>query len=258
MRSREPPHAPHRCCPEECKRTNLAHCLLKRRHRQGWATCYPATVNEPASHSTHRQDIEHFDRWAPRYERSLAQALFFRRVHRSVLDAAAQSASRPARILDIGCGTGALLRQAAHRFPGAQLLGVDPSPEMLKVARRLNPDGDRMRFVQAHAEDLPFGNAEFDLVMSTISFHHWADQASGLREAHRLLASGGTFVLADHFVLRSTRLFFVRRWNQRRFHTPPQVEGMLADAGFVELQTHDAYKVGPWRIATAISGRPAW
>ncbi len=56
------------------------------------------------------------------------------------------------------------------------------------VARRPGPGGRRA---------LPFANASFDLVTSTVSFHHWNDQRAGLAEAGRVLASGGVFVLAD-------------------------------------------------------------
>ena len=132
---------------------------------------------------------------------------------------AAVLAPPPSRVLDAGCGTGALLRLAADRFPEAELVGADPSAEMIRVANGSDPRGGRLRFVQAPAEEVPLPSGHFDLALSTISFHHWADQSQGLREVSRVLASGGVFLLADH------------------------------------CEWHDLYRVGPLRIIDAVSAR---
>jgi SAM-dependent methyltransferase len=73
----------------------------------------------------------------------------------------------PARILDLGTGTGIAARAAAARYPGARVVGVDLSPRMIKEARRLAPTelGERVRFEVADASALPFAPAEFDLVL---------------------------------------------------------------------------------------------
>lgn len=56
-------------------------------------------------------------------------------------------------------------------------------------------------FRQAYAEELPFPDQSADLVLSSISFHHWADQKKGMQEIARVLRPGGYFCLADHVVL---------------------------------------------------------
>ena len=73
----------------------------------------------------------------------------------------------------------------------AELTGADPAAGMIDQARAAAPGGASVRFVQAFAEELPFPDASFDLVTSTMSFHHWADQRRGLREVRRVLAPGG-------------------------------------------------------------------
>ena len=91
---------------------------------------------------------------------------------------------RPRRVLDTGCGTGALLRSLSGQFPGAALAGVDAAAGMVRMARRAGvPAG----LVQASAGALPFGDAVFGLVVSTVSFHHWASQRAGLAEVRRVL-----------------------------------------------------------------------
>jgi Methylase involved in ubiquinone/menaquinone biosynthesis len=101
----------------------------------------------------------------------------------------------PPNVLDVGCGTGRLLRAASIRWPQAQLFGVDPAEQMISEANRLNTN---ITFKLSPAESLPFPDQTFDLVVSSLSFHHWADQLKGLQEIARVLRTGGLFCLADH------------------------------------------------------------
>jgi len=68
----------------------------------------------------------------------------------------------PARILELGTGTGAGARMLAERFPGASIDAVDLSPEMIETARSSSPE--RIRFAVADASALPFDDGAFDLV----------------------------------------------------------------------------------------------
>ncbi|HZC04178.1 MAG TPA: class I SAM-dependent methyltransferase [Ktedonobacterales bacterium] len=147
----------------------------------------------PPDASYQSRDVRHFERWSQSYEGSWMQRRLFSRVHTAVLDLAA-SLSAPASVLDVGCGTGRLLRTAAARWPYAQLIGVDPAQGMVDVARKLTPDAT---FYRGLAESLPLPDASVDLVFSTLSFHHWADQTAGVREIARALRPGGHFILAD-------------------------------------------------------------
>ena len=148
----------------------------------------------PADHEVDQfDDVEQFDRWSKRYERSKWQWLHFDRVHRVAFSLAARF-GEPRVVLDVGCGTGRLLRAANERWPEARLIGVDPSEGMVQAGRRLTPAELHL----AGAEDLPLPDRSVDLAFSTIAFHHWADQARGLREVARVLRPGGGFVLIDN------------------------------------------------------------
>jgi demethylmenaquinone methyltransferase/2-methoxy-6-polyprenyl-1,4-benzoquinol methylase len=102
--------------------------------------------------------------------------------------------SEQGTIVDVGCGTGRLLRSAKERWPEARLIGIDPSEGMIEIARKLNPDA---KFYVASAEAIPLADASVDLAFSTISFHHWSNQLGGIREIVRILRPGGSFILAD-------------------------------------------------------------
>src|SRR5262245_5922402 len=106
------------------------------------------------------------------------------RLHHQIADRTADLAlacvPAPAQILDVGCGTGYLLGRLADLVPQARVLaGVDAAPAMIQVATTAATDA-RLQFVVGTAEQLPWPGQTFDLVVSTTSFDHWADQRAGL------------------------------------------------------------------------------
>jgi ubiquinone/menaquinone biosynthesis C-methylase UbiE len=150
-------------------------------------------------------DVDRFNRWAPTYDQSMMQRWFFGPVHTKMIQLLMREGPKDPQcsILDIGCGTGCLLHDISLQWPEARLYGVDPAEQMLAEAHRHNPN---VTFMRAPAESLPFPDQTADMVISSISFHHWIDQQRGVREVARVLRPGGWFCLADHnFVL--ARLF---------------------------------------------------
>ncbi len=162
------------------------------------------------------------------------------RLHHEIATATADLIGRtcppPSHLLDVGCGTGYLLSLLAARFPDAvELAGVDAAPEMVAVAGAADAD-PRVGVTVGHAERLVFPDGRFDLVVTTTSFDHWADQAAGLAECRRVLADGGALVLADLFSawLAPT----VLRGRPGRARTPRSATRLLAGAGFTTLAWH--------------------
>lgn len=172
---------------------------------------------------SHR-DVGRFDRWARTYDQSYLQRMVFEPVQRTLLEVAASEKPRASAILDVGCGTGRLLRAAEGFFPGARLEGVDAAPQMVKRAQAESESG--IAFRQGVAERLPFGDTEFDLVFSTMTFHHWADQRQGVAEVARVLRPDGRWLLADFVPRGLLRLFM-----SRRFPRQAPLERMLGEAG---------------------------
>jgi ubiquinone/menaquinone biosynthesis C-methylase UbiE len=104
---------------------------------------------------------------------------------------------RPAQhVLDLACGTGTLARAIAEREPRADVVGVDGDPEMLARARAKAPG---LRFDEAMAQDLPYGDASFDAVVTSLFLHHLTRDAklAALGEVARILRPGGRLHVAD-------------------------------------------------------------
>ena len=175
-------------------------------------------------------DVGRFDEWASTYERHWMQRLIFNPIQSTLLDLAASQAPRAASILDVGCGTGRLLRTASQRFPGAHLDGVDAAPQMIAQAISMLPAGAPIRFQQATAEALPFADGQFDLVFSTMTFHHWADQKKGVSEVARVLAPNGRWLLAD-FVGQGIVRSITQLLRLHRFFDRKRLDAFIAEAG---------------------------
>jgi ubiquinone/menaquinone biosynthesis C-methylase UbiE len=132
-----------------------------------------------------------FDRWASTYEASPLQPALFAPVHQTALQLAQQLLPGARRVLDVGCGTGRLLRQARQQYRRAELVGVDLARGMLAAAMAATPTELRIHYLRAGAEHLPFTEEVFDLVVAIMSLRHWTDRAAGIAEIGRVLTPGG-------------------------------------------------------------------
>ena len=103
------------------------------------------------------------------------------------------------RALDIATGGGHTALKFAPRV--AHVIASDLTPRMLEKAQRFIVDEkgvENVSFRQADAEDLPFADAQFDLVTCRIAPHHFPDAQGFLRECARVLNAGGMLMLQDH------------------------------------------------------------
>lgn len=103
------------------------------------------------------------------------------------------------RVLDIGCGLGAAMEQAAKVVTVGAVTGVDPTEKLAQKAAKRVPTA---RVEVAGAESLPFPDASFTVAWSISAFHHWPHQDAGIAEALRVLEPGGVFHLAERLTDR--------------------------------------------------------
>ena len=101
------------------------------------------------------------------------------------------------RVLDVGCGPGALTGELVRRFGADAVAAVDPSPGFVEAAGRRNPGVDVRR---AEAESLPFDDGSFDAVLAQLVVHFMTDPAAGIAEMRRVARGGGivTACVWDH------------------------------------------------------------
>ena len=100
--------------------------------------------------------------------------------------------ARPARVLDIGCGTGETTERFAKEL-GADVKAVDVSPRMVELTRARGIDAQ-----VADVEQLPFADAEFDAVFAGWVLYHVPDLARAIAECARVLQPGGRLVASSH------------------------------------------------------------
>ena len=153
----------------------------------------------------------------------------------------------PRRILDLGCGTGTTTQLLKHRFPTAQVVGLDLSPQMLVVAdhkaKIANLD---ITFRHGNAMTTGLAGASFDVVCATLLFHETPPAVAKmiLREGFRLLSPGGQMLILDgnQQTLRTVD------WLNTIFEEPfirdysrGNVDAWLGFAGFESVRTEDVF-----------------
>ena len=104
------------------------------------------------------------------------------------------------RVLDVGTGTGALAIATKLQYPDAHVVGLDPDPRALAMARRkANRASTAIQLDTGFADALPYADASFDRVMCSLMLHHLSgsEKARALREIRRVLKPGGRFHMLD-------------------------------------------------------------
>jgi ubiquinone/menaquinone biosynthesis C-methylase UbiE len=163
------------------------------------------------------------------------------------------------RVLDVACGTGMLLVIVKERYPGCRVTGMDIDPGILALARkRIGGSGVTAELVCASAAQTGLAASSFDLVASTLAFHHLPlrTKESAVHEVVRVLRPGGTFFLVD----------LVPRWRGRNkatveeagslrkafvTNTAETLRGLMSAAGMAvsEERPPRAWALAPWLYA---------
>jgi ubiquinone/menaquinone biosynthesis C-methylase UbiE len=182
------------------------------------------------------RDVAAFDERARSYDQGCLGRLHHEIVTRTI-EVALLSQPHPRRILDVGCGTGYLLRLLAGRCRDAvEFAGVDPAVSMVDAAR-LAADDPRIAFAVGWAEDLPYPDHRFDIVVSTTSFDHWGDQRAGLADCTRVLVENGNLIIADLFSPWLIPTLVRSRKDKAR--TKARANRLLANVGLRVVAWHD-------------------
>ncbi len=187
----------------------------------------------------------HTIRWARLYD--LSTELFSGRVrslHRELLELAAIAPGD--RVLDVGCGPGRLTQAAALvAGPAGETAGIDPSLEMIELARKKATTArSPATFRVAAIEAIPWPDGHFDAVLASMMIHHLPPelQRRGIAEVLRVLKPGGRFVAADfsatpgHGVGHILSVFGLRKGSGHAEH----LRSLAAASGFESIQVQPA------------------
>jgi ubiquinone/menaquinone biosynthesis C-methylase UbiE len=139
----------------------------------------------------------HFEGHGSRVYDFVARRLV-RGLYRRIADDIADAAPDGGDVLDVGTGPGVLLVEVARRRADLRLTGVDLSADMAATAQRnLAESGDRATARVGDVAALPFADDSFDLVVSSLTTHHWDDPAGATGELARVLRPGGRWYIYD-------------------------------------------------------------
>ncbi len=163
-------------------------------------------------------------------------------------------------ILDLGCGTGTLIRNLKAEYSGAKVLGVDIDLEILRIAKwKAARNGLKIQFVNCSGDAIPFRTGSFDAVVSTLVFHHLSSwhKIKSLSEIARILRNAGKLVIGDLGAPRTTYTCLVSKLLSKVEPTSDNIHGRIPEiiqqAGFNDVcEVHAANTLfGSLSITTA-------
>jgi len=147
-------------------------------------------------------------------------------------------------VLDVGCGTGSLSIPAKLAVGDTgRVSGIDIAPKMIRKAKeKAARYGLKIDFQPASVTGLPFADEQFDVVVSSLMFHHLPIpiKKEGLREIHRVMKRNGRFFLADFgapHVITAPLMFLLLIWlGSTRYQLLGKLPGLIREAGFRDVR----------------------
>lgn len=178
-----------------------------------------------------QKSLESFNRMAAIYDQSI-YGKYTVSLHRSVISQIESDIY--VSVLDLGCGTGQLL--SCISAPGVELAGIDIASQMIAQSRRKL--GEQADLREGDVEQLPWEDESFDLVLSTLAFHHYPNPGLVLKEAARVLKPGKKLIIGDVWLPTPLRqlvnglVFPSSKEGDVRLYTRREIRELLAEAGF--------------------------
>lgn len=145
-------------------------------------------------------------------------------------------------VVDIGCGTGEIIKNLVSKYPNVKFTGVDLSEKMLEQAK--DKLCKKAVFILGDAERLPLESDSFDLVICNDSFHHYPNPQQAICEFNRILKKDGILLLSDYWkpwLLRQIMNVFIRfsKDGDVKVYSKEEITSFLSKGGFSEV----SYKI---------------
>ncbi len=208
-----------------------------------------------------RRASTQFRWWAPFYDCTPLQWFFFRPAHGLVMREIESLGRSDLAVLDVGCGTGVLLRRLKDAFPKSVVWGLDLSPHMLARAMPKRLDLNPFHVTRGDSEFLPFAEGSFDVVVCSNSFHHFPSQGEVLNEMARVLKPGGIACVVDGSIDRPLgKLIFrgIVETVERGVHhcSKPEFAELFQRAGFSGIRHTSIFRGLPIVMTIGVSNTP--
>ena len=150
------------------------------------------------------------------------------------------------QVLDCGCGGGANIAVFLERLPEGAVTGLDYSTVSVEKARAVNRaaiEAGRCSVVQGNVQELPFEDAQFEIVTAFETIYFWKDLAHCFAEIHRVLKSGGVFMITNE---TSGKTGAHEKWvkivDGMSVYTGEELEALLTEAGFARVVVDEDLK----------------
>lgn len=176
-----------------------------------------------------------WDGWVDSLDKKGARSYYLRLGQRDVISLL--NIREGISILDIGCGTGWALGQAANLIHNkGSFYGIDLSAKMIERAKENFKIKENFHFIKANAESIPLNDNLFDVIICTNSFHHYFDPDKALKEMYRLLKIGGkVYILdptADTWIVKIIgKLAILLGHGHVKFYNSKEFEELMVGAG---------------------------
>lgn len=152
------------------------------------------------------------------------------------------------RILDLGCGTGTLVMLIKEVCPSAEVIGIDADEQILQIASsKIMKAGLNISLDKGLASNLPYTDESFDLVVSSLMFHHLTRENKNLalNEVYRIIRPTGCLLIADFGHATNKLMYlvslFMRNFEQAADNYKGLLPQMIRKAGFVQVETFAYY-----------------
>lgn len=185
------------------------------------------------SHS--QQAAKRFDPWAETYGTDRMSRWF---QHYQGLALARLDLKGGAGFLEVGCGSGWAVTEAAKQLQSGPCCGIDISPKMIERAKGLAKDNSTTTFEIGDAEKIHYPDSTFHSILCSNSFHHYGDPGKALLEFHRVLSPEGTLVILDPARDLFFPIWLQDRWRRYfekshvQYYTRAELQALLKSTGW--------------------------
>jgi len=165
---------------------------------------------------------------------------YMRLVSRSILSVARKWGITDGKVLDVGTGTGSIAIGFAQGLAGVQVIGLDLSDVVLDLAKdnaQRSEISSRVTFEKGDAQDMPFEDAQFDMVISTDTLHLIKNPIKMFDEIHRVLKPQGKFCISDF----RRNLLGILTEHFRASYTPKEARDLLRQSRLQNWQVKDYF-----------------